>query len=250
MPEPEAPLPEVYIQPGESQLVKEPTILRTLLGSCVGIAFRVPRLGLGALCHPMLPRSPAKAAASLTRAAGRRYERALREMQRVLRPGGLLVAVEPANRSGMSLCGSLDRSPDDIAEELRFYLTCERGRVALGEGDNSIGDWLAGLVASLGLSEVEVRQWEHTSPLFAPYAQDVQRAVVAEMRGDQDRQIWVWDRETTCRYFVAGGGLEATFDARFQAALSHAARVLAAIDAGTFHASGGSVVYVVSGRKG
>jgi chemotaxis protein CheD len=66
-------LPEVFVQPGESHLVREPTILRTLLGSCVGIAFWAPRLGLGALCHPMLPRTPPKAAASLSRSAGRRY---------------------------------------------------------------------------------------------------------------------------------------------------------------------------------
>lgn len=61
------------MQPGESRLVKEPTMLRTLLGSCVGIAFRVPRLGVGALCHPMLPRLPTKAGVSLSRSAARRY---------------------------------------------------------------------------------------------------------------------------------------------------------------------------------
>jgi chemotaxis protein CheD len=66
-------LPEIYVQPGESRLVREPAILRTLLGSCVGIAFRVPRLGVGALCHPMLPRSPARPPAPLSRSAGRRY---------------------------------------------------------------------------------------------------------------------------------------------------------------------------------
>ena len=73
MPQPDTTLPEVYVQPGESRLVREPTMLRTLLGSCVGIAFRVPRLGVGALCHPMLPHTPAKLADSLTRSAGRRY---------------------------------------------------------------------------------------------------------------------------------------------------------------------------------
>ena len=78
-------LPEVYIQPGESRLVKTPTILRTLLGSCVGIAFRVPRLGVGALCHPMLPRTPIKLAASLSRSAGRRYvDYAIRDLARQL----------------------------------------------------------------------------------------------------------------------------------------------------------------------
>ena len=66
-------LPEIYVQPGESRLVREPAILRTLLGSCVGIAFRAPRLGVVALCHPMLPRSPARPPAPLSRSAGRRY---------------------------------------------------------------------------------------------------------------------------------------------------------------------------------
>jgi chemotaxis protein CheD len=83
MPDPDGALPEVYVQPGESHLVKKPTMLRTLLGSCVGIAFRVPRLGLGALCHPMLPRTPIKLAASLTRSAGRRYvDYAIRDLAR------------------------------------------------------------------------------------------------------------------------------------------------------------------------
>jgi chemotaxis protein CheD len=78
-------LPEVYVQPGESRLVKTPTILRTLLGSCVGIAFRVPRLGVGALCHPMLPRTPIKLAASLSRSAGCRYvDYAIRDLARQL----------------------------------------------------------------------------------------------------------------------------------------------------------------------
>lgn len=76
-------LPEVYLEPGDSCLVREPTILRTLLGSCVGIAFRAPRLGLGALCHPMLPRYPVKRASELPRSAGRRYvDYAIRDLAR------------------------------------------------------------------------------------------------------------------------------------------------------------------------
>ncbi len=83
MPQLDNALPEVYVQPGELRLVKEPTMLRTLLGSCVGIVFRVPRLGLGALCHPMLPRFPAKLGASLSRSAGRRYvDYAIRDLAR------------------------------------------------------------------------------------------------------------------------------------------------------------------------
>jgi chemotaxis protein CheD len=47
--------PEFTLQPGEAKLVRGPAILKTVLGSCAGVTFRVERLGLGAMCHPMLP---------------------------------------------------------------------------------------------------------------------------------------------------------------------------------------------------
>src|SRR5579862_425191 len=51
-------LPTVYLHPGEVHLARTPTILKTLLGSCVGATIWDPRAGLGALCHGVLPRSP------------------------------------------------------------------------------------------------------------------------------------------------------------------------------------------------
>jgi chemotaxis protein CheD len=80
--EPNNALPEVYVQPGESRLLREPAILRTLLGSCVGIAFRIQRLGVGALCHPMLPRCPAKPPTVLGRSACRYVDFAIRDLAR------------------------------------------------------------------------------------------------------------------------------------------------------------------------
>ncbi|MGB6727341.1 MAG: chemotaxis protein CheD, partial [Terracidiphilus sp.] len=82
-PEPDRALPEVNVQPGESHLVREPMILRTVLGSCVGIVFWAPRAGLGALCHPMLPRCPNKPAVKMHPATGRRYvDFAIRDLAR------------------------------------------------------------------------------------------------------------------------------------------------------------------------
>jgi len=75
--------PELYVQPGESHLVTEPMVLRTVLGSCVGVSFLVPRLGIGALCHPMLPSYPVNPSAALSLAAGRRYvDFAIRDLVR------------------------------------------------------------------------------------------------------------------------------------------------------------------------
>jgi chemotaxis protein CheD len=51
-------LPDLNLQPGELYLARSPSILRTILGSCVGVTFWSARLGAGALCHGVLPRCP------------------------------------------------------------------------------------------------------------------------------------------------------------------------------------------------
>jgi len=64
---------EVYLQPGEVYLARKPTIIRTILGSCVGIAFWSARLSVGALCHALLPKCPPGAGTGLDAAAGYRF---------------------------------------------------------------------------------------------------------------------------------------------------------------------------------
>jgi chemotaxis protein CheD len=73
MPDREAELAEVYLQPGEMFFAREPTIIRTLLGSCVSVAFWSERLGIGALCHAMLPRCPEGYSRGLSPEVGYRY---------------------------------------------------------------------------------------------------------------------------------------------------------------------------------
>ena len=46
------------MQPGEIQIVRRPHILRTILGSCVSVTFWNCRIGVGALCHGVLPKGP------------------------------------------------------------------------------------------------------------------------------------------------------------------------------------------------
>jgi chemotaxis protein CheD len=58
-------------------------MIKTLLGSCVGITFWDPESGVAALCHPMLPIAPIKQKDQLSLAAGRRYvDYAIRDLAR------------------------------------------------------------------------------------------------------------------------------------------------------------------------
>jgi chemotaxis protein CheD len=83
MPRHNTKLPEIYVQPGESRMVRKPVLLRTLLGSCVGITFWVPRLGLAAICHAMLPSYPSKPPPKRSRVNGHRYvDFAIRDLAR------------------------------------------------------------------------------------------------------------------------------------------------------------------------
>ncbi|HEY1578799.1 MAG TPA: chemotaxis protein CheD [Terracidiphilus sp.] len=80
--------PEIYVQPGESHTVTGAVILRTILGSCVGITFWAPEHNCAALCHPMLPVCPVKADMSIS--AGSRYvDYAIRDLARWFRARGI-----------------------------------------------------------------------------------------------------------------------------------------------------------------
>lgn len=70
---PEIELPLVYLQPGQMHIARSPSVLKTILGSCVGVAFWGPRLGIGALCHAVLPKVPRDAYHKLLASEGYRY---------------------------------------------------------------------------------------------------------------------------------------------------------------------------------
>lgn len=77
----EGELTEIYLLPGELHVAREPAIIRTILGSCVGVTLWSARLGVGALCHSLLPRHPGKSYSSSGNS--RRYlDFSIREMAR------------------------------------------------------------------------------------------------------------------------------------------------------------------------
>ena len=80
---------EIYVQPGELRLAEEPAILRTLLGSCVGVTFWSRRLQVGALCHPMLPRLPTREGLLSSEKARRYVDYAIGELAKRFRALGV-----------------------------------------------------------------------------------------------------------------------------------------------------------------
>lgn len=175
---------------------------------------------------------------------------ALQEMIRVTRPGGLVAVAEPNNVARALLSPDVLADPiEDVLALVRFQLTCERGKEAVGEGNNSIGEVVPQLFHSLGLEHVHVCQNDKAAPLIPPYDDPEARANVDELRTFSEREFWIWSRADTQRYWLAGGGEKTAFQPHWSLALAQQKRAATAIGQGTFAAAGGNVVYLVSGRK-
>lgn len=176
---------------------------------------------------------------------------ALREMARVVKPGGLVVAVEPNN-----LFNCLDwsdntsrRPPHEIAEVFQLWLTYQRGKDALGEGDSSLGERLPGMFQRVGLADIQTHMGDRAIPLLPPYDRADQRAMLAASRSWKERGRGPWDEVELRAKFDAAGGSPELFDR----ALGHLRRWWdedqASLDEGTFRSAGGSSVFLVAGRK-
>lgn len=175
----------------------------------------------------------------------------LEEMRRITKPGGLIIAAEPNNSASLLVATSPDASESVRArvDRVRFALTCERGKIALGEGNNSVGDLLPGHFAEAGLIEVETFINDKASALVPPYHTEEQQVFRSAWVEDAQERRWIWSREETKRFFLAGGGVERDFDEIWQRRMRELDVSVENLEASKLHTAGGGIHYVVCGRR-
>jgi len=178
---------------------------------------------------------------------------ALREMRRVLRPGGVLLMAEPDNRAGnIALLGGEPRPSDqDFALLFELLLRTERGKSALGEGDQSIGGRLPGLAVAAGLDEVVAYTNDRCISLHPPYERGDMKVAMEQERSWYAQQVSVLcgSRADNWRFYQAAQGTRDDFDRGWQAVERWMDSVQESIAARTYHAARGFVMYLVAGRN-
>ncbi|HEX4349583.1 MAG TPA: class I SAM-dependent methyltransferase [Verrucomicrobiae bacterium] len=176
---------------------------------------------------------------------------AVREMLRILRPGGLLICVEPNNLWNYMAFTSLteDEPVEVLVRRFEFWLRQHRGRIAAGRGNHSLGDLLPGLFAELGLHDVTVHQADRPGFLFPPYDAPAQKALIEQEQQWKHSTTGPWDRDDLRQLVLRGGGSEAFFETAFAEIVKKFRREQDAISTRMFHAAGGAINYLVSARK-
>lgn len=173
------------------------------------------------------------------------------EMLRVAKPGGLVIAAEPNSRASelVDTSTTAGEPVEEMLDRVRFLLTCERGKLALGEGNNSIGDLVPGYLAEQGALDVQTYMSDRPAALVPPYDSAEQHDRGDYVIREAANGTWGWGRDDALRYFLAGGGSPDSFDAIWERRLGERRRDAGAVADRSFHTAGGTFLYLIAGRK-
>lgn len=178
---------------------------------------------------------------------------ALREMRRVLRPGGIVICVEPCNLANAAITESLtqDATVDELCDDFRYALLCERGKQAAGEGVLSLGERLPYLFHQAGITNIQTYLSDKASLALPPYNDLETRTNIAEtlaMHEVERGELWASQVEGWVAALADADAAEfvVRYHARREVRLQ---RLKAQLSNGTYWTSGTALSYVVSGGK-
>jgi len=179
-------------------------------------------------------------------------EKALAEMIRVTKPGGLITCNEPDNFTG-AFPPDYNSLPNlEIDEQitlLKSTLISHRGRIKLGRGDNGIGAKLPRMMSKLGLENIAARQNDRVRFLTPPYDDPRQRNLLEMIKKGASDDALNEIKKRWREDYVAGGGSPEEFEIAAEIAERNKPELFRQLDNGEFYSCGSGKFYIVKGRK-
>ncbi len=175
-------------------------------------------------------------------------EVALREMLRVVQPGGRLLLAEPSNQASHFSADTVSRAltPSQVAEVAYLLVACSRGRRRLGRGDDCMGDVLPSLLRQHGVEEISVFQNDRANVALPPYEEHVYAQLEEEL-SYVTSGFWLWNREDARLLFEAGDGDRAKFEAVYGSFLRRTEIFKRQVEERTYASVGASFHFVITG---
>jgi ubiquinone/menaquinone biosynthesis C-methylase UbiE len=175
----------------------------------------------------------------------------LHECYELLAPGGLLLVCEPnnfANRLDLST-SKAELSPAEMGQLTALWWAYEKGREALGLGQEWIAVRLPQMIYAAGFPSVAVYTSDRPSVLTPPYRADDQRAAITDWLAVAPTGDDVAAYEDTRRYVLAGGLSEEDFDRAWAVACELDARERADLAARKLASCSGGNLHLFAARK-
>ena len=179
--------------------------------------------------------------------------KAISEMIRVVKGGGLVICKEPYHFSQLFLLGYSSLPELSIEEKLlnvKIALYRQIGREKLDKGDCTLGKKVPILMHELGLIDVDVRINDKVYLLIPPYKNEIQQTYVKRIkRWAKDKEMLKTFKKEIKRYFLAGGGNPEDLK-RFIEMGEHYMKVYREqLKEGTYNQCEASSIYITKGRK-
>lgn len=186
---------------------------------------------------------------------------AIQEFVRVLKPNGILLTAESSSVPVMFWAQGMYELPiDKFTDLIKFQYICEVGKASLGLGWNSQGEFVAGLLAVMPVTDIQVFLSDKCNPLFPEYNHTKEQEIISKHILDlDDKDMWIWDKTSSKRYFTAGllkdnpqlnsNEIDSLFIKNWNLAKEFEATIIEKIKHKKFSSAGASVMYLTAARK-
>lgn len=174
---------------------------------------------------------------------------ALKEMKRVLKPGGILICAEPNNLTGSVLKDSITAKfeLDEIIEWFTFGLIKERGKMNLGKGDNSFGDILPQAFSQLELKDIKIYLSDKANVIIPPYqSQEIKSMLGFRLENEFEEFM---KAETKEQFATFGDKYDTIRESVEQKVEEYKTTLKDAVENQTYYDVSTAVMYLASGRK-
>lgn len=179
-------------------------------------------------------------------------QKAVREMYRVVKPGGKVICAEPNNCAPSLIMDSITRHRpiEEVLESVKYAILYEKGKTLSGQGNNSIGDFVPEMFAKAGLKNIKVYLSDKAAALLPPYEGIEQQAEIDAIFEWKKTNSAVFDKQIAKRYFEAlGDEYLQFFEEYWKNIVKHWDEIIDAIQEKRFYSSGAALMYLVSGEK-
>ncbi|MGN6147003.1 MAG: methyltransferase domain-containing protein [Rhizomicrobium sp.] len=180
-------------------------------------------------------------------------QRGIVEMLRVAKPGARIIFAEPVELSNCAALSPffLERPAEEIARHMLFWARCGKGQSLLGKGDNNIGEKLPGLLADIGLLDIQVYQSDKAFAVVPPYANAEAKLLLDEevewLSNASEGQMW--DEQTVSVFHAAGGGNREEYSRYKEDVLARLQVLQTELLNGSYHRAGARTMYLISAMK-